>query len=199
MPGRSRVASDGDHVQLLSPGGAQLGRGSVWGQWMKGGAGLRSSVKQLGEQAWEGAAFSTPPSSLPPRCQTSCDDNPCLNGGTCRAAGGVYECTCSTRFSGQFCEVAVSHAGGRGALFRASLDDVGGGACTASVELFLNQPRRGVTQSLPRCPCRRHFHSRESLAPPAPSLWGLAVKQLGSAKSDLGQDSGPTGSWNFGI
>lgn len=24
---------------FLSPGGAQLGRGSVWGQWMKGGGG----------------------------------------------------------------------------------------------------------------------------------------------------------------
>nr|KAF6433154.1 crumbs cell polarity complex component 2 [Molossus molossus] len=39
------------------------------------------------------------------RCQLSCETNPCLNGGTCRAAGGVYECICSTRFSGQFCEV----------------------------------------------------------------------------------------------
>ncbi|KAB1279560.1 Protein crumbs-like protein 2 [Camelus dromedarius] len=38
-------------------------------------------------------------------CQIPCEANPCLNGGTCRAAGGVYECVCSARFSGQFCEV----------------------------------------------------------------------------------------------
>uniref|UniRef100_A0A452RTS6 Crumbs cell polarity complex component 2 n=1 Tax=Ursus americanus TaxID=9643 RepID=A0A452RTS6_URSAM len=39
------------------------------------------------------------------RCQLPCEANPCLNGGTCRAAGGLYECICSARFSGQFCEV----------------------------------------------------------------------------------------------
>nr|XP_025865003.1 protein crumbs homolog 2 [Vulpes vulpes] len=39
------------------------------------------------------------------RCQTPCEANPCLNGGTCQAAGGLFECICSARFSGQFCEV----------------------------------------------------------------------------------------------
>lgn len=94
-----------------------------------------------------GTSFLHPTLVSASRCQISCDANPCLNGGTCRAAGGVYECICSTRFSGQFCEVAVSRAGGRGVLFRPLLDDVGGGVCTASVELFLNQPRHGVGSS----------------------------------------------------
>ncbi|XP_039717310.1 protein crumbs homolog 2 isoform X3 [Pteropus medius] len=53
-----------------------------------------------------GANCSCQEGSAGERCQISCDANPCLNGGTCRAAGGMYECICSTRFSGQFCEVA---------------------------------------------------------------------------------------------
>lgn len=78
------------------------------------------------EAAWEGAAVSMSPSSLLPRCQVPCAANPCLNGGTCRAAGGVYECICGTRFSGQFCEVVVSSAQGvGGAPFGTLLDDVG--------------------------------------------------------------------------
>lgn len=107
--------------------------------------------EELNEAAWGtsmgGTSFLHPTLVSASRCQISCDANPCLNGGTCRAAGGVYECICSTRFSGQFCEVAVSRAGGRGVLFRPLLDDVGGGVCTASVELFLNQPRHGVGSS----------------------------------------------------
>ncbi|KAB0392650.1 hypothetical protein E2I00_008240, partial [Balaenoptera physalus] len=47
-----------------------------------------------------------------PVCQIPCEANPCLNGGTCRTAGGVYECICSASFSGQFCEVVVSDARG---------------------------------------------------------------------------------------
>ncbi|XP_021564784.1 protein crumbs homolog 2 [Carlito syrichta] len=39
-----------------------------------------------------------------------CEVNPCLNGGTCRAAGGVSECICSARFSGKFCEVVKGQA-----------------------------------------------------------------------------------------
>lgn len=35
-----------------------------------------------------------------------------MNGGTCRAAGGLYECICGARFSGRFCEVVVSDAWG---------------------------------------------------------------------------------------
>lgn len=82
------------------------------------GGGLEE-VEELGEPeaAQEGTAFSAPPSSLPPRCQIPCEANPCLNGGTCRAADGVYECICSARFSGQFCEVVVSDADGEGGLF----------------------------------------------------------------------------------
>lgn len=82
------------------------------------GGGLEE-VEELGEPeaAQEGTAFSAPPSSLPPRCQIPCKANPCLNGGTCRAADGVYECICSARFSGQFCEVVVSDADGEGGLF----------------------------------------------------------------------------------
>lgn len=81
-----------------------------------GGGGGFEEVKELGEQeaAWEGAALSAPPLSLPPRCQIPCEANPCLNGGTCRTAGGVYECICSASFSGQFCEVVVSDARGGG-------------------------------------------------------------------------------------
>lgn len=63
-----------------------------------------------------GSRFLPPPSSLPPRCQLSCEANPCLNGGTCRVAAGTYECVCSARFSGQFCEVVVSSATGCGLL-----------------------------------------------------------------------------------
>ena len=81
-----------------------------------GGGGGFEEVKELGDQeaAWEGAAFSAPPLSLPPRCQIPCEANPCLNGGTCRTAGGGYECICSASFSGQFCEVVVSDARGGG-------------------------------------------------------------------------------------
>ncbi|OBS70228.1 hypothetical protein A6R68_01231 [Neotoma lepida] len=45
------------------------------------------------------------------RCQSldvPCEANPCLNGGTCRAVSGIFECTCNTGFSGQFCEVVKS-------------------------------------------------------------------------------------------
>ncbi|EGW04608.1 Crumbs-like 2 [Cricetulus griseus] len=45
------------------------------------------------------------------RCQSpdlSCEVNPCLNGGTCRATSGIFECTCNAGFSGQFCEVVKS-------------------------------------------------------------------------------------------
>lgn len=62
-----------------------------------------------------GEPLSQPPSFS--RCQVPalpCETNPCLNGGTCRAAGGVSECICNARFSGQFCEVVVSVAGVRG-------------------------------------------------------------------------------------
>lgn len=67
----------------------------------------------MGEQEapQEGAALRPPP-SLPSRCQVPCKVNPCVNGGTCRAAGGLYECICSARFSGRFCEVVVSDAWG---------------------------------------------------------------------------------------
>lgn len=76
------------------------------------GRGLEK-LKQIREReaAQEGAAFRASPSLLP-RCQLPCEANPCLNGGTCRAAGGLYECICSARFSGQFCEVVVSDATG---------------------------------------------------------------------------------------
>ncbi|XP_063140333.1 protein crumbs homolog 2 isoform X2 [Rattus norvegicus] len=42
------------------------------------------------------------------RCQSldqPCEASPCLNGGTCRVTSGIFECTCSAGFSGQFCEV----------------------------------------------------------------------------------------------
>ncbi|XP_036040973.1 protein crumbs homolog 2 isoform X2 [Onychomys torridus] len=45
------------------------------------------------------------------RCQSPdlpCEANPCLNGGTCRAVSGIFECTCNAGFSGQFCEVVKS-------------------------------------------------------------------------------------------
>lgn len=69
------------------------------------------------EAAWDGAAFLAPPSSLPRRCEMPCEANPCLNGGTCRVAGGLYECICNARFSGRFCEVMVSGARGVGAPY----------------------------------------------------------------------------------
>lgn len=49
----------------------------------------------------------------PPRCPLPCDTRPCLNGGTCQVVDGVYECLCSARFSGRFCEVVVSEGRGR--------------------------------------------------------------------------------------
>ncbi|XP_004593774.2 protein crumbs homolog 2 [Ochotona princeps] len=51
---------------------------------------------------------SCPGDSAGPRCRVPvfpCDANPCLNGGTCQAAGGQPECVCGARFSGRFCEV----------------------------------------------------------------------------------------------
>lgn len=90
------------------------GGDSPWGQWVDTclfGGGLEK-LKQAGlqEAIQEGAALRASPSLLP-RCQTPCEANPCLNGGTCRAAGGLFECICSARFSGQFCEVVVSEEG----------------------------------------------------------------------------------------
>lgn len=61
-----------------------------------------------GSCGWEDFAFSATVSS---RCQSldqPCEASPCLNGGTCRVASGIFECTCSAGFSGQFCEVVVS-------------------------------------------------------------------------------------------
>lgn len=163
-----------------------------------GGGGGFEEVKELGEQeaAWEGAALSAPPLSLPPRCQIPCEANPCLNGGTCRTAGGVYECICSASFSGQFCEVVVS--------------DARGGGCP--ILDFSEMMLRGSVYSTcgavpgPGLSRGRGEQGKETQAAStlhtggAPSIpLGAAVKQLGFAKSDLGQDSGPTGSWNSGI
>lgn len=66
-----------------------------------------------GSCGWEkDSAFSVSVSS---RCQSldqPCEASPCLNGGTCRVASGIFECTCSAGFSGQFCEVVVSSTQG---------------------------------------------------------------------------------------
>nr|XP_021489017.1 protein crumbs homolog 2 [Meriones unguiculatus] len=43
-----------------------------------------------------------------PNLDLPCGASPCLNGGTCRATGGIFECVCSAGFSGQFCEVVKS-------------------------------------------------------------------------------------------
>lgn len=167
------------------------------GGWIGDGGGSEE-VKELGEQeaAWEGAAFSAPPSPLPPRCQIPCEANPCLNGGTCRAAGGVYECICSTRFSGQFCEVVVSDArmGGYPVLDVSEMmlgwGGVGGegsacGAVPGPAQGWGGSSReRRLRSHLHPCP-RRYFHSRESLGALTIPL-GTAVKQLGFAKSNLG-------------
>lgn len=155
------------------------------GGWIGDGGGSEE-VKELGEQeaAWEGAAFSAPPSPLPPRCQIPCEANPCLNGGTCRAAGGVYECICSTRFSGQFCEVVVSDArmGGYPVLDVSEMmlgwGGVGWGERVVPVELFLDQPRGGVGvagkgDSGPiYTPAPGDIFTPGRAWGPSPSLWG---------------------------
>ncbi|KAG8512840.1 Protein crumbs-2 [Galemys pyrenaicus] len=90
------------------PSAASVGRSGPWSSlqrppvtWRPAGRTAVGGACCPG--AW-GAQGSQLP--LPPRCQVPCEAKPCLNGGTCRAARGVYECVCSARFSGQFCEVA---------------------------------------------------------------------------------------------
>ncbi|XP_023615903.1 LOW QUALITY PROTEIN: protein crumbs homolog 2 [Myotis lucifugus] len=67
--------------------------------------GCRLNVTCPCEGGPQGANCSCQEGFAGQRCQLSCEANPCLNGGTCRVAGGVYDCACSARFSGQFCEV----------------------------------------------------------------------------------------------
>ncbi|XP_049630080.1 protein crumbs homolog 2 [Suncus etruscus] len=57
------------------------------------------------EDVSEGVNCTCPEGFGGPRCSLPCDTRPCLNGGTCRVVDGVYECLCSARFSGRFCEV----------------------------------------------------------------------------------------------
>lgn len=79
-------------------GGSGECLGECLGEWEATGVGVGRK-----EFAFSASVFF--------RCQNldlPCEASPCLNGGTCRATSGIFECTCSAGFSGQFCEVVVS-------------------------------------------------------------------------------------------
>ena len=52
-------------------------------------------------EGWEGPGWACLPTA-------PCADDPCLNGGTCHAAGAQAICTCPTGFGGRRCEVDCS-------------------------------------------------------------------------------------------
>ena len=37
-----------------------------------------------------------------------CDNNPCVNGGTCSSNGGQFTCACPSEYKGHLCNVAVN-------------------------------------------------------------------------------------------
>lgn len=82
--------------------------------WCLGGGAAAREWRQLCVCGGEGVELAFL-ASVFSRCQSpdlSCEVNPCLNGGTCRATSGIFECTCNAGFSGQFCEVVVSGSQG---------------------------------------------------------------------------------------
>lgn len=51
------------------------------------------------------ASLSLCPSAARPRL---CSSGPCRNGGTCKEAGGEYQCNCPYRFTGRHCEIGAA-------------------------------------------------------------------------------------------
>lgn len=161
------MASSLPHALSHSHGiGALLSHGhwteGKWQRWV-------GSSWGNGRQLWgEEPVFSASVSS---RCQSPdlpCEANPCLNGGTCRAASGIFECTCNAGFSGQFCEVVVSGTQGWAA----------GPVWTGKVMTGRALLRWGKdTQAPSRTLCRKYFHFGRTWGAHQPSsrVWSFSV------------------------
>lgn len=82
-----------------------------------------------------------------------CSSGPCRNGGTCKEAGGDYQCSCPYRFTGRHCEIGAApgtgtQLGGRGAR---------GGGCTTPTPTVPSASREAGLVCLGPLSQRRHL------------------------------------------
>uniref|UniRef100_A0A452TJR0 Neurocan core protein n=1 Tax=Ursus maritimus TaxID=29073 RepID=A0A452TJR0_URSMA len=76
------------------------------------------------ESFWEEAANNMVASLLDP-----CENNPCLHGGTCKANGTMYGCSCDQGFTGENCEIDIDDC--------VSSPCENGGTCIDEVNTFV--------------------------------------------------------------
>ncbi|CAF2134992.1 unnamed protein product, partial [Rotaria magnacalcarata] len=60
----------------------------------------------------------------------ACQNNPCLNGGSCQnLSGGYFGCICSSAYTGTRCEVFIGTPGGAGSNACQNNPCLNGGSC----------------------------------------------------------------------
>ncbi|KAM7143464.1 neurocan core protein isoform 7-T7 [Molossus nigricans] len=115
---RSPSASSGDPGVSLSL--------EPWAATDEGGSTSVEETASGEEPALPGAPANGSAEQIP---SDPCENNPCLHGGTCRANGTIYGCSCDQGFAGENCEIDIDDC--------VSSPCENGGTCIDEVNTFI--------------------------------------------------------------